>query len=309
MMTRWFFMLLCLPFMAQGMTSKVEFFRGNLSAAKTMAASEGKLYFAEFSASWCAPCRMLEETTFSDPQVINYIAQHYIPVKIDIDDFDGMAMKQVYNVQTIPTIIVFNSKGQLLEKYDKALPSSKMIALLKKHNTPANRIKTVSASTTTASSTTTTSYTQPTSNTYTTNRPVIRESHSPMKPSTTPSRPDKNPVTPAKVEATPAPPKPILKPMPQGDGLYRFEVRKQASKGFSVQIGAFKEYGNVLREVARVQDDFDQPILVHIVRKGEQSIYKIMIGDFASRPQAINYQAQMKSKGVPGVIKDLSTLK
>ncbi|MFT5166677.1 MAG: thioredoxin 1, partial [Saprospiraceae bacterium] len=179
MATRWFFIILAFPFLASVTPSKIIFFSGNLSSAKTKAANEGKLYFAEFSASWCAPCRLLEETTFSDPTVIDYISKNYIPVKIDIDDFDGIAMKQVYNVKSIPTIIVFNSKGQLLEKYDQALPTSKMLALLKKHNIPANRVKAVSAvkPKPTISNSTTTA--------------LAKESHSPMKPSSTPSRPDK----------------------------------------------------------------------------------------------------------------------
>jgi len=303
-MTKLFFILLLSPFVIEAAPAKVEFFRGNLSSAKTIAANEGKLYFAEFSASWCAPCRVLEETTFSDPKVVDYIAQNYIPVKVDIDDFDGIALKQVYNVRTIPTIIVFNSKGQLLEKYEEALPTSKMLALLERHNTPENRIKTV----TTTNVTVNTSSPVSTYNQTTTTTPVIRESHSPMKPaSSAPSRPDKRPITPVRTSA--ATPSPAAKPMPQGDGLYRFTVAYQPSQGYSVQIGAFKEYGNVLREVARVQDDFEEPIIVHIIRAGNETIYKILVGEFVDRPSAISYQSTMKQQGVEGVIKDLSTMK
>ncbi len=320
MKTRWFFILMVLPFMVAATPNKVEFFMGNLNAAKNLAAQEGKLYFAEFSASWCAPCRILEETTFTDPQVIDYISKNYIPVKIDIDDFDGIAMKQVYNVRTIPTIIVFNSFGQVLEKYEQSLPTSKMLELLKKHNLPENRVRSVSQSSATpqvaVSMNTMMESSIPVSN-NSNNSPIVRESHSPMKASNTVSRPDKKPVTPIKVDPSPSPisnpssrPSPAPnKAIPQGDGLYRFEVRHQASKGYSVQIGAFKEYGNVLREVARVQDDFDQPIIVNILRTGNHSVYKIMIGDFPKRHEAIAYQKQMKQQGLEGVIKDLSTMK
>lgn len=302
---RWLLLLIALPFLVEAAPVKVNFFKGNLSSAKDLAAKEGKLYFAEFSASWCAPCRVLEETTFSDPTVVDYISKNYIPVKVDIDAFDGIALKQVYNVQTIPTIIVFNSQGRLLEKYDQALPTSKMIALLKKHNIPNNRIKTQSFETPASQKPDTETINQTT--TYSSNQPLIRETHNPMRQADTnpPNRPDKQPVTPIRVESTPFP----TKPLPQGDGLYRFEVRHQASQGFSVQIGAFKEYGNVLREVARVQDSFDQPIIVHILRTGDQAVYKIMIGEFGKRQEAISYQAKMKQLGVEGVIKDLSTMK
>lgn len=306
MTTRWFFILLVIPFLLNAKPTEVIFFTGNLSSAKAMAANEGKLYFAEFTASWCASCRVLEETTFSDPTVVDYISRNYIPVKIDIDDFDGIALKQVYNVQSIPTIIVFNSKGQLLKKYDKGLPASTMLSLLKKHNIPANRVKTSSAANVNAKPI----IRNTSSNAKQSNAAVspAKEAHSPMKYSNVPSRPDKTPATPIRTNES-IPTRSTAKPSPQGDGLYRFSVSTQPSKGFSVQIGAFKEYGNVLREVERIQDDYSQPIIVHIVRQRDVSIYKILIGDFENRQQAISYQSQLKTKGLEGVIKDLSTMK
>ncbi len=306
MMIRWLFLFIMVPFVLSANPSKVEFFEGNLSSAKSKAAIEGKLYFAEFSASWCAPCRLLEETTFSDPTVIDYISKNYIPVKVDIDDFDGIALKQVYNVQTIPTIIIFNSKGKLLEKYDQALPTSKMLTLLKKHNIPSNRVKTVSATTPPPRTN------QVNTNTYNTtpSTKLVSTSHSPMKQqgSRIPSKSDKKPITPIKTEES-IPANSGTDLMPQGNGLYRFKVRHQPSKGFSVQIGAYREYGNVLRAVASVQDRFKQPIIVHIMQYGDQTIYKILVGEFNSRQQAIDYQSNMKQKGVDGVLKDLSTMK
>lgn len=314
MMFRWLIILLAFPLLGYASPGKVKFFQGNLSSAKVKAGEEGKLYFAEFSASWCAPCRLLEETTFSDPTIISYIDQNYIPVRIDIDAFDGIALKQVYNVQTIPTIIIFNSKGKLLEKYDKALPASTMLNLLKKHNTPANRIKVISTNSASSPSARSQNnyYNASTTNRPVANQPVLKESHSPMRTpaNTTVSRPDKQPVIPVRVEENISiSPAKAEKPMPQGDGLYRFTVSRQVSQGFSVQIGAFKEYGNVLREVERIQKLFDQHIIVHILNNGDQPIYKILVGEFTSRQQAIDYRESIKKQGLEGVIKDLSMMK
>lgn len=308
MITRWMLIFMAFPILGYATPVKVKFFDGNLNAAKSLAALEGKLYFAEFSASWCAPCRFLEETTFSNPMIVDYISNNYIPVRIDIDDFDGLAMKQVYNVTAIPTIIFFNSKGQLLEKFDKALPVAKMMELLKKHNTPANRIISGKPVNTNIKPANTTSSV----NTQVNNAQVIsaKESHSPMKMKTVNahSKPDKKPANPIASDESGNSPVYTSKAMSQGDGLYRFKVATQASEGFSVQIGAFKDYENVLREVARIQDDFDQPILVHVVKLSSSSIYKILLGDFNSREEAIHYQTTIKSKGMDSMIKDLSTM-
>jgi thioredoxin-related protein/cell division septation protein DedD len=307
-------LILCLPLITQANPDdKLKFYSGNLASAKQLAGQEGKLYFAEFTASWCAPCRTLEETTFRDSKVIQYIDQYYIPVKVDIDDFDGIALKQVYNVQTIPTVIIFNSKGQLIEKYDKNLPASKMLALLQKHNVPANKI-THPSSYKIPSHYANTSYNnqqispQSTNTTTLISKPSnkISTSHSPMRTTTSISKADKQPVTPSPLheEAT----APILT-VAQGNGLYRFRVKQQASAGYSVQIGAFGAYGNVLREVARLQDRFTEPIIVHIIEKADKPIYKIMLGEFASRQEAIEYHATLQANGLEGVIRDMRMLK
>ncbi len=304
--------LLCLPFILQASTiEEVQFFRGNLSAAKKLAGQEGKLYFAEFTASWCAPCRVLEETTFKDPQVIQYINQHYIPVKVDIDNFDGIALKQVYNVQTIPTIIIFNSQGQLLEKYDKNLPASKMLSLLKKHNSAQNKVAQGNIGTA-PSQNVNTNHQQSTSNspgnvTSYSKLNKVQSSHSPMQQSPVRiSKPDKKPVTPiSSSEEINTPNTPVA----EGNGLYRFKVHNQVSAGFSVQIGAFGEYGNVLREVARIQDHFEEPIIVHIVNKPDKTLYKVLIGEFSSRQKAMQYQSKLKSQGLEGVIRNMQLMK
>ena len=63
----------------------------------------------------------------------------------------------------------------------------------------------------------------------------------------------------------------------EGEGRYKFKIAKQPSDGFSVQIGVYSEYGNVLQKAAKVQDRFDEQMIVHIARVNEKTVYKIMI--------------------------------
>lgn len=264
---------------------KVDFFKGSLNVVKNKAATEGKLYFVDFVASWCMPCRWMDETTFTDPALVKYVEQNYIPVKVDIDDFDGYAYKQVYGIKLLPSILIFNSKGEIVDRYEESLPPSKMLAILKKHNTAANRVKTATA-----------------------------------KPSPKP------PVTRPKLEPTPKPspkPKPAPKPAPTakptkpatsgaistGEGLYRFKVSRQASKGYSVQVGVFGDYGNVLIEAARLEKKFREPVLVHIAQLNGKKVYRVMIGEFSEPSSATEFRTYVKKSGIDCIVKDLSTMK
>lgn len=303
---------------------KVKFFKGSLNVAKERAANEGKLYFVEFMARWCMPCRWMDETTFTDPTLVAYIQDNYVPVKVDIDDFDGFAYKQMYNIKMLPSILVFNSKGDLLAQYEESMAPSKLLEILRSHDKPENRTRSLSQGLAQEERPSVNSNLQsdvPESYDDAPQQPTIKPA---------PSRPDRvsltnpkpQPTKPTKVKPQARPTKPaatkpvkVEKPLPVKklmpgleEGLYRFKVSRQSSRGFSVQIGAFREYGNVLREAAKLEGMFKQPIIVHIATYKGQPVYKILVGEFGDRQNAIQFRDQMSTEYVKGIIKDLTTI-
>ncbi|MEL6926474.1 MAG: thioredoxin family protein, partial [Bacteroidota bacterium] len=252
----WLFAAVSTPVVANSLAiaAKVDF-KTSLSSAKKQAAAEGKLIFLDFVASWCMPCRWMDETTFSNPQVSNYLNQHYVPVKVDIDDFDGFALKQQYNIRLLPTMLIFDSQGNLLGRFEESLAPTRMLQILKQYNQPANRI--------TAGNRPTLASVAPV--------PQVPQVPQTVEEELKPSRPASRPATtggisrPALPPSRPRPyqqPEPtaerppitasrpsISKPVISGEGLFQFSAKRIPSSGYSVQIGAFGEYGNVLREV------------------------------------------------------------
>ncbi len=130
---------LCLVAATLGATDteqiRVEFFTGSVISAQEKAISEQKQYFLEFYADWCKPCKWMDENTYSNSNLAEYINDNYIAVKVDIDDFDGHALKQKYNVAYLPTIIVFDEQGNILGKHEKSMNASKLLKTLKGHRT------------------------------------------------------------------------------------------------------------------------------------------------------------------------------
>lgn len=263
-------------------STKVDFFKGNMNVVKERAATEGKLYFIDFTASWCMPCRWMDETTFSDPALAKYVKDNYIAVKVDIDDFDGYAYKQIHNIKLLPSILVFNSKGKEVDRYEESLSAARFMEILKKHNTAGNRVKTKTAK-----------------------PPVPPKQNGPISRPPLGSTATPAPTPPAPPVTQPQQP---TAPVVTGEGLYRFKVSRQPSAGFSVQIGAFAEYGNVLTEAARLEKLFEQPIIVHIAQLRDKTVYKVLIGEFDNREEANEFKAVVKSKGIEAIIKDLSVM-
>lgn len=68
----------------------------------------GKICVCDFSASWCGPCRMMAPIM---EDVSEKYKKQYFFYQIDIDSAEELAAK--YNVQAVPTIIVFKDGKEL----------------------------------------------------------------------------------------------------------------------------------------------------------------------------------------------------
>jgi len=117
----------------------VNFINSDLEAAKQRASAEGKLVFVDFYARWCTPCKWMDQTTFKDKNVVELLNDNFIAVKMNIDESEGFEMKKRYEVQYLPTILIFNSNGKVVERIEETLTSADMIQLLHRHNSIDNK--------------------------------------------------------------------------------------------------------------------------------------------------------------------------
>jgi thiol-disulfide isomerase/thioredoxin len=111
----------------------------DIREAKEKASQEGKLIFLDFHAKWCSPCTWMDQTTFADEQIINILQQEYVALKIDIDQKEGYEIKNQFDVKYLPTLLIFNSEGIMIERIEKTVTPRILKEILLKHNEPVNK--------------------------------------------------------------------------------------------------------------------------------------------------------------------------
>jgi len=93
------------------------------------AQSDGKIVFLDMYTTWCAPCKIMDEEVYTDPDVEALLDDKMISYKVDAEKGNGPDLTVIYNVQVYPTLIFLDERGRELVRSDGALSTTGFLEL------------------------------------------------------------------------------------------------------------------------------------------------------------------------------------
>jgi len=81
----------------------IQFFSGNWTETLAKAKAEGKLVFIDFYTQWCGQCYNMAKDVFVRSDVGSFYNTHFVNVKIDAENGEGIELAGRYGVRSYPT--------------------------------------------------------------------------------------------------------------------------------------------------------------------------------------------------------------
>lgn len=110
----------------------INWFHGSFQEVLAESAKQDRLVFLDAYADWCGPCQYMMNEVFPKPEIYNYINEHFVAYKVNVDDDGTEYLQDVYGVKSIPTFLFLKEDGTVVKRY---VGSSKPEEFLRKLKT------------------------------------------------------------------------------------------------------------------------------------------------------------------------------
>lgn len=100
-----------------------------------------KLVFVDMYADWCVPCRVMDQSVYTDPTVASLLNTRFYPVKLDAESQDSIVCDgkkntiqrcyfDVWELEALPAFVLLAPKGNSILTVTQSMSPQEMQYLL-----------------------------------------------------------------------------------------------------------------------------------------------------------------------------------
>ena len=111
---------------------EIRFVSPGIDEAKKQARERNQLIFVDLFAEWCGPCKAMERSVFTQPDVASHFNENFVNLRITIDEPSDEALVQTFGVREFPSYLFLNDRGELVHKIIGFHSAGKLLAEARK---------------------------------------------------------------------------------------------------------------------------------------------------------------------------------
>lgn len=109
----------------------IQFEQMSWDSALKRAQKEQKLIFVDAYTTWCKPCKLMDQKTFTDSALAAYYNENFINLKLDMEKGEGINFARSYQVRAFPTLLFIDPNGKAVSRVMGFRPATMMMQTAK----------------------------------------------------------------------------------------------------------------------------------------------------------------------------------
>jgi len=112
-----------------------------MEEAQKKASDQMLMLFVDVYATWCGPCKMMDQDVYGDPAVALYMNNHYVNVKLDGETDYGRIFASAQQLEGYPSMFILNDDGERISKIVGYTPAEELLDVLATVEEGYNQVK------------------------------------------------------------------------------------------------------------------------------------------------------------------------